>query len=61
MGNQISAKSSMNYASYHRTHHNVETCRSKKEEFTIIVAKAIALVGKPPRPLNYPCHVCGIM
>jgi hypothetical protein len=34
MGNQISAKSSMNYANYHRTHHNVEMCRSKKEEPT---------------------------
>jgi hypothetical protein len=43
------------------TDHNVETYRSKKEDPTIVVAKATTQAGKPPRPLNYPCHICGIV
>ncbi len=29
--------------------------------YIIVVAKAIAHVGKPPRSLTYPCHICGIV
>jgi hypothetical protein len=46
---------------YHHTNHDVETCKNKKEEPTIATTKAIAQVGKPLRPWNYPCHICGIM
>jgi hypothetical protein len=36
----------------------VETCiNKKKEEPTIATTQA----NKRPRPLNYPCHICGIM
>jgi hypothetical protein len=45
----------------HCTNHNVETCKSKKKEESIVVAtKAIVQASKPPRPLNYPCHIYGI-
>jgi len=26
-----------------------------------IIVEVIAQVGKPPKPLNYPCHICGIV
>ncbi len=42
---------------YHHMNHNVEICINKKEEPTIITTQA----NKPLRPLNYPCHICGIM
>ncbi len=45
---------------YHCTNHNIKTCRSKKEEL-IVIAKAATQVGKPPRLLNYPCHIFGIV
>ncbi len=45
----------------HHTNQNVKTCRSKKEEPTITTIEAITHANKPPKPLNYPCHICGIM
>ncbi len=38
----------------------METCKSKKEEPTIVI-DINGHVGKPPRPLKYPCHICGIV
>ncbi len=38
----------------------METCKSQKEEPTIVI-EINAHVGKPSRPLNYPCHICGIL
>ncbi len=62
MGNQIIAKPNLFCTNYHRTNHNMETCRGKKEEEpTITTIEAIIQVGKAPRPLNYPCHICGIV
>ncbi len=29
--------------------------------YYIVVVEVIAQVGKPPKPLNYPCHICGIV
>jgi hypothetical protein len=46
---------------YHRTNHNIETCKSKKEKPIVTATKATTQVGKPPRLLNYPCHICGIV
>jgi hypothetical protein len=40
----------------------VETCRNKKrEEPTIAITETTIQVGKALIPLNYPCHICGIM
>jgi hypothetical protein len=33
----------------------------QKEEPIIVVVEANAQVSKPPRPLNYPYHICGIV
>jgi hypothetical protein len=38
----------------------VESCKSKEEPI-IIAIEATTQVGKPPRPLNHPCHICGIV
>jgi hypothetical protein len=59
--NQITTKPSMYCTNCHHTNHNTETYRCKKEEPTIIVIEATTKVGKPPRPLNHPCHICGIV
>jgi hypothetical protein len=62
MGNRIVAKPNLYCINYHRTNHNVETCRSKKrEEPTIAITTAIIQASKAPRPLNCPCHICGIV
>jgi hypothetical protein len=53
MGNQTAAKLSKYYINYHHINHNVETCRSKKEEPTIVATKITTHVGKPLRPLNH--------
>jgi len=45
---------------YYCTNH-VQTCKSKKEEPTVAATKATTQAGKPPRLLNYPCHICGIV
>jgi len=37
------------------------TRKSKKEKPIIVVIKATAQVGKPPRLLNYPCRIYGIV
>jgi hypothetical protein len=58
--NQIATKLSMYYINCHRTNHNVETYKSK-EEPTITAIEATTQVGKTPRPLNHPCHICGIV
>jgi hypothetical protein len=29
--------------------------------YYIVVVEVIAQVGKPSKPLNYPCHICGIV
>jgi hypothetical protein len=42
MGNQIVTKLSMYYTNCHHTIHNVETCRSKKNEPTIAAIGTIA-------------------
>jgi len=37
-------------------------CKSnKKEEPIVTIVKVNAQATKPPRPLNYPCHICGIV
>jgi hypothetical protein len=60
--NQTIAKPSMYWTNCHRTNHNIETYRSKKkEEHIIATTKATTHVGKPLRPINYPCHICGIV
>ncbi len=41
--------------------HNMEMCKSKKEEPNVFVAKVSAQASKPSKPLNYPCHICGTM
>jgi hypothetical protein len=46
---------------YHRANQNIKTCRSKKEEPIVVATKATTQVGKPPRLLNYPCHIFGIV
>ncbi len=52
----------MYYTNGHCTNHNLGTWRNKKKEEPITVAtKATIQVGKPPRLLNYPCHIYGIM
>jgi hypothetical protein len=62
MGNQTFAKPNLYYTNYHHTNHNMETCRNKKREEPIIATTEITIqVGKVPRPLNYPCHICGIV
>jgi hypothetical protein len=61
MGNHVLAKPSMYCTNYHYTNHKVETCKSKKEEPAIAITKPSVQVGKPFRPLNYPCHICEIM
>jgi hypothetical protein len=61
VGNLIAAKPSMYYTNYCHTNHNVKTCRSKKEEPTIVATKVATQTSKPPRLLNYPCHICGIV
>ncbi len=33
----------------------------QKEEPTIVVVEINAQASKPPRPLNYPYHICGIV
>jgi hypothetical protein len=32
-----------------------------KEEPNVASTEATTEVGKPSRPLNYPCHICGII
>ncbi len=61
MGNQTYVKLNMYCTNCHYINHNVETYKSTKEEPTVTTTKAIAQVGKLPRPLNYPYHICGIM
>jgi hypothetical protein len=58
----MASKPNMYCTNYHHTNHNVKTCRSKKkEEPTITPIEANAQASKPPKPLNYSCHICGIM
>jgi len=61
MGNHILAKPSMYCTNYHCMNHKMKTCKSKKEEPIITTIKTTMQVGKPSRPLNYPCHICGIV
>ncbi len=62
VGNQKVAKPNMYFTNRHCTNHNIETCKSKKKkEPTITTTKATIQIGKPPSPLNGPCHICGIM
>jgi len=40
----------------------VETCKSKKkEEPNVAFVEATTQASKPPRSLNYPCHICKIV
>ncbi len=42
--------------------HNTKMCKNiKKEEHVVVVAKVNAQASKPPKLLNYPCHICGIV
>ncbi len=60
--NQIFVKINMYCTNFHCMNHDMDTCiNKKKEEPTIIVVKFNMHVGKPPKPLHYPCHTCGIM
>lgn len=43
---------------YHCSNHNVETCKSKKEEPILAITKATTQAGKPPNPI---LHICGIV
>ncbi len=62
MGNQTITKPNLYCTNYRHTNHNVETCRNKKrEEPTIAITETTIQVGKALIPLNYPCHICGIM
>ncbi len=45
----------------HYTNHNVESCKNKKEEPTIVTIEVTSQVGKPLGLLKYPCHICGIV
>ncbi len=60
MGNQTYVKPNMYCTNCHYINHNVETYKSTKDE-PIVTIKAIAQVGKLPRPLNYLYHICGIV
>jgi hypothetical protein len=60
-GNHIFAKPNMYYPNSHHTNHNMEMSISKKKEPTITIVEALMQVGKPSQPLNYPCHICGIV
>ncbi len=52
----------MYYTNYHHTNHNVETCENKKKEIHVIAITGVTTqASKPPIPLNYPCHICGIV
>ncbi len=59
--NYTTTKPSMYYTNCHHTNHNIETCKSKKEEPIVDVTKVTIQVSKPPRLINYPCHICGIV
>jgi hypothetical protein len=41
--------------------HNVETCKSKEpNELVQIIAKVTTQANKPPKPVKYSYHICGI-
>ncbi len=62
MGNQIIAKPNMYYTNCHRIIYNVETCKNKKKEESIVVLDEVnTQAAKLLRPLNYPCHIYGIV
>ncbi len=42
-------------------YHNMEMCKSKKKKPNVFISKVNAQASKPPKPLNYPCHICGIV
>ncbi len=45
---------------YHKTNHNVETCRVKrKEDFVPIVFEVTTQHIKVQRPMRFSCHTCG--
>jgi hypothetical protein len=49
------------YTNYKHTNHTMETCRNKKEEIIISVTKVIIHNNKNVRPMQFPCHVCGLI
>ncbi len=52
----------MYYTNCHHINHNMETYTSKKkEEPTIAPTKATRHARNPLKPLNYPCHIYGIV
>jgi hypothetical protein len=60
--NQATIKPNMCYINCHHINHNIKTCKNKKEEEpTIIVTKSTIRASKPPKPLDYPCHTCGML
>jgi hypothetical protein len=50
----------MYYTNYHKTNHNVETCRIKKKEHHVLaVSKVTPRQIKVQRPVRYSCHIFG--
>jgi hypothetical protein len=50
----------MSYTNYHRTNHNVETCRLKrKEDFIPTVSKVTTQQIRLQKLMKYSCHICG--
>jgi len=40
--------------------HNVETCKKKKEQTTVVITKATQPSQKPQKTSLYACHICGL-
>jgi hypothetical protein len=36
-------------------------CKSKREKTFVTAIETTAQVGEPSKPLNYPCHIYGIV
>jgi hypothetical protein len=49
----------MYYTNYHKTNHNVETCKVKRKEKSILInSKVTTHQIKVQRPMKYYCHIC---
>jgi predicted metal-binding protein len=50
----------MYYTNYHKTNHNVETCRVKrKEDLVPTISDVTTQQIKVHRHVRYSCHICG--
>jgi hypothetical protein len=49
------------YTNYKHTNHTMETCHNKKEKIIINVTGVITHNNKNVRPMQFPCHMCGLV